>query len=295
MRWWSCNKFHLFIYKKPTGVFLLTPVLLIWIYKEVTNIKNSIRLLGFLILLLAIFIILGPIAFVPVGYRGIATRLGTPTGHIRGEGVHFKFPIIEGNKNVEVRVQKKEVDATAASKDLQTVSSRVALNFAVDSEKVVDIYRQVGDDYDDRIVSPAIQEAVKSVTARYTAEELITKRAMVSDAILTEIKDRIGNYGLLATDFNIVDFDFSSSFNAAIEAKVTAEQSALAAKNKLEQVKYEAQQQIEAAKGKAEALQIEGDAITSNPQVVQLRAIEKWNGILPNYMAGDSVPFIQIK
>lgn len=256
--------------------------------------KSFKPLISLLIVLIAISF-LGPIAYVPVGHRGIVTFMGKPTGAIRGEGVHFKIPLIEGNKNIEIRVQKKEVSATAASKDLQTVSSRVALNFAVDPEKVVDLYSRVGDSYDDRIVSPAIQEAVKSVTAIYTAEELITKRAVVSDTILTELKERIGNYGLMATDFNIVDFDFSPSFNAAIEAKVTAEQSALAAKNKLEQVKYEAQQQIEAAKGKAEALQIEGDAITNNPEVVQLRGIEKWNGILPNYMAGDSVPFIQIK
>lgn len=233
--------------------------------------------------------------YVPVGYRGIATRFGTPTGVVREEGVHFRFPFIEGNKNLEVRVQKKEVVASAASKDLQTVSSKIALNFSIDPVNVVTLYQQVGDDYDDRVVSPAIQESVKSVTARYTAEELITKRNDVSDAILLELKDKIGRYGLLADDFNIVDFDFSPSFNKAIEDKVTAEQNALAAKNKLSQVKYEAEQQIESARGRAEALRVEGEAIRLSPEVVQLRSIEKWDGKLPQYMSGDTVPFIQIK
>lgn len=253
-------------------------------------------ILGVMGIFLILFFILNPFAYVPVGYRGIATRLGTPTGQIRSEGLSFKMPLLEGNKNMEVRVQKKEVDASAASKDLQTVSSKIAVNFAIDPTRVIDLYREVGDDYDDRIISPAIQESVKSITARYTAEELITKRSEVSDAILTELKGRVGVYGLLASDLNILDFDFSESFNASIERKVTAQQDALAAENKLKQVKFEADQAIAVAKGKAEAQRIEGEALRANPEVLQLRAVEKWNGILPQYMtAGSSTPFISIK
>jgi regulator of protease activity HflC (stomatin/prohibitin superfamily) len=252
--------------------------------------------LGGLAVFAILFFILNPFAYVPVGHRGIATRLGTPTGQIRGEGVSFKMPILEGNKNMEVRVQKKEVDASAASKDLQTVSSKIAVNFAIDPTRVIDLYREVGDDYDDRIISPAIQESVKSITAKYTAEELITKRGEVSDAILAELKGRVGQYGLIASDLNIIDFDFSESFNASIERKVTAQQDALAAENKLKQVKFEADQAIAVAKGKAEAQRIEGEALRANPEVLQLRAVEKWNGILPTYMtAGSSTPFISIK
>ena len=239
---------------------------------------------------------MNPFAYVPVGYRGIATRLGTPTGQIRSEGVSFKMPLLEGNKNMEVRVQKKEVEASAASKDLQTVNSKIAVNFAIDPTRVIELYRSVGDEYDDRIVSPAIQESVKSITARYTAEELITKRTEVSDAILTELKSRVSTYGLLASDLNIIDFDFSESFNASIERKVTAQQDAMAAENKLKQVKFEADQAVAVAKGKAEAQRIEGDALRSNPEVLQLRAVEKWNGVLPTYMtSGGSTPFINIK
>lgn len=252
--------------------------------------------LGLIVLSLLIILIAGPFAFVPVGHRGIATRLGTPTGTIREEGLHFKTPFIEGNKNVEVRVQKKEVDASAASKDIQTVSSKIAVNFAVDPSRVVDLYRSVGDDYDDRVMAPAIQESVKSVTARYTAEELITKRAEVSDAILAEIKTRVGTYGLLASDLNIIDLDFSDSFNASIERKVTAQQDALAAQNKLQQIEFERQQAVVSAEGKAEAQRIEGEALRANPEILQLRAIEQWNGILPQYMtSGAATPFIGIQ
>ena len=248
------------------------------------------------IVAVVLFLVLKPFGFVPVGYRGITTQMGTPTGQIRSEGFFFKVPIIQGNKNMEVRVQKKEVEASAASKDLQTVSSKIAVNFAIDPNRVIDLYREVGDNYDDRIVSPAIQESVKSVTARYTAEELITKRGEVSDAILNELKGRVGTYGLIASDLNIIDFDFSESFNSAIEAKVTAEQNALASKNKLEQVKYEAEQAVASAKGKAEAQRIEGEALRANPEVLDIRAIERWNGVLPTYMtSGSAMPFLNIK
>ncbi len=248
-----------------------------------------------LVIIAFVFLLLNPFAYVPVGHRGIATRMGTPTGQIRTEGVHFKMPLIEGNKNVEVRVQKKEVDASAASKDLQTVSSKIAVNFAVSPEEVINLYRSVGDDYDDRIISPAIQESVKSITARYTAEELITKRGEVSDAILAELKGRVAQYGLIASDLNIIDFDFSESFNASIERKVTAQQDALAAENKLKQIKFEAEQAVESAKGKAEAQRIEGEALRANPEVLQLRAIEKWQGQMPTYWGGGALPFLNIK
>jgi len=243
-----------------------------------------------------LFLILKPFGFVPVGYRGIALRLGSLTGEIRNEGVFFKVPLIESNKNVEVRVQKKEVDATAASKDLQSVSSKIAVNFAIDPSRVADLYQQVGDDYDDRIVAPAIQESVKSITAKFTAEELITKRGEVSDAILAELRTRVAQYGLIASDLNIVDFDFSESFNASIERKVTAQQDALASENKLKQIQFEAEQAVATAKGKAEAQRIEGEALRANPEVLQLRAVERWNGVLPVYMTnGAATPFVNIK
>lgn len=254
----------------------------------------AISIIG--IVAVVLFLILKPFGFVPVGYRGIATQMGTPTGHIRQEGFFFKVPLVQGNKNMEVRVQKKEVEASAASKDLQTVSSKIAVNFAIDQTRVIDLYREVGDNYDDRIISPAIQESVKSITARYTAEELITKRGEVSDAILAELKGRVGVYGLLASDLNILDFDFSKSFNESIERKVTAQQDAMAAENKLKQIEFEAQQAVATAKGKAEAQKIEGEALRANPEVLDIRAIERWNGVLPTYMtSGSAMPFLNIK
>jgi SPFH domain / Band 7 family len=143
--------------------------------------------------------------------------------------------------------------------------------------------------FKDRIIDPAMQEAIKASTAKFTAEELITRREMVRDEIKAQLTARLKDRNILVDEFNIVNFEFSKNFNDAIEAKVTAEQQALAAKNKLEQIKFEADQAIAEARGKAEAMTIESNALKSNPQILELRALEKWNGTLPQ-VTGGAVP-----
>jgi len=239
-----------------------------------------------------------PVLFVPVGYRGVKIRLGNTTGEIYQQGMNFRIPFIEQSKEIEIRTQKESVKAISASKDLQSVEAEVALNFSVDPSKIVNLYQTVGEDFKERIIAPVLQEAIKAVTAKYTAEELITKRGQVSDDIRTMLTEKLAPRGILAEDFNIVNFNFSDSFNEAIERKVTAEQNALASKNKLEQIKYEAEQRIATAKGEAEAIRIQSEAIQSQggANYVQLQAIKQWNGVLPaTFIPGQSVPFVNIK
>lgn len=230
---------------------------------------------------------------VGAGERGVKLRFNAVTGDALNEGLYVKLPFVEKVKKIDVKVQKEEVNASAASKDLQTVNATVALNWHVQPERVTDIYQEYRDEYQARIISPVIQEAVKAATAQFTAEELVTRRSDVREAIKINLKDKLENRGFIVDEFNIVNFGFSKSFDNAIEAKVTAEQDALAAKNKLEQAKFEAQQAIETAKGRAEALRIEGDALRQNSQLIELRAIEKWNGTLPQ-ITGGAVPFVNV-
>lgn len=243
--------------------------------------------------LLGLMILFGSLGTVRAGERGVKLRFNKVVGTV-DEGLYIKLPFFEKVKRVDVKVQKEQVVASAASKDLQTVTSQVALNFHLDAERVAEIYREVGLSFKDRIIDPAIQESVKASTAKFTAEELITKREIVKEDIKLHLKDRLDNRGILVDELNIIDFDFSAQFNKAIELKVTAEQEALAAKNKLEQIKFEAEQVVVSAQGRAKALQIESDAIRSNAQILELRAIEKWDGKLPQVTSG-AIPFINIK
>lgn len=242
---------------------------------------------------LILLIIVWPFGTINAGERGVLLRWGAVTGKVLGEGLYFRIPIADRVVVMDVQVQKEQVNASAASADLQSVNSTVAVNFHTSPDTVAHIYQDIGEDYKIRLIDPALQEAVKASTAKYTAEELITKREEVRDEIKSNLTAKLEPKGILVDDFNIVDFNFSDSFNEAIEAKVTAEQSALAAKNKLEQIKFEATQEVEAAKGRAEALRIESEAIRSNPQILELRAIEKWDGRLPTVTSG-ATPFVNI-
>ena len=194
---------------------------------------------------------------------------------------------------MDVKIQKDEVPASASSKDLQVVTSRIALNYHLDPNAVNKVWQDVGKNYNTRIIAPSIQEGVKAVTARFTAEELITKREEVKEQIKANLTIRLSEHAIMVDEFNIIDFEFSPSFNEAIESKVKAEQLKLKADRDLERIKIEKEQMIAAAQGKAEAIRIEAQALIQNPKVVELRWIEKWDGKVPTYWGG-ATPFIGI-
>lgn len=239
-------------------------------------------------------VLFGSFGTISAGAKGIKTRFGAVTGKIYDAGLYVKFPFIEQVVSMDVQTQKVETAASAASSDLQDVTSTIAVNYSVDPTQVAKIYQSIGTYFKSRVIDPAIQETVKSSTANFTAEELVTKRETVKEQIQVALTKKLDGFGIKVEALSIINFSFSSSFNQAIEAKVTAEQNALAAKNKLAQVQFEAQQAIEEATGKAKALQIEGQALQSNPQVLQIRAIEKWNGVMPQ-VTGSAMPFINLK
>jgi regulator of protease activity HflC (stomatin/prohibitin superfamily) len=232
---------------------------------------------------------------VSAGERAVLITLGNPSDAVITEGLHFKIPIIQSAVVMDIKTQKDEVEATSASKDLQTVNAKIAVNYHLDSNSAPRIYKEVGIDYVNRILSPAIQESTKASTAQYTAEELITKREQVRETIKQLLIDKMSQRGIVIEDVLITNFDFSESFNAAIEAKVTAEQNALKEYNQLKAVEYQAQQRITQAEGEAQAIRIQAEAITSQggKEYVQLQAINKWNGVLPA-VTGGAIPFLNL-
>lgn len=231
------------------------------------------------------------IAIVPAGHTGVVLQLGAVSDNVLTEGMHFKIPFITQVVNMDNRVLKAEVDSTSASKDLQNVTSTIAVNYRVNPASSATLYRDVGVGFEDVIVKPAIQECVKAVTARFTAEELITQRQTVSDQMRDELQNKIGSYGLNIEVFNIITFDFSAEFNAAIEAKQTAQQNALKAEQDLTRIKVEAQQQVEKARAEAESYKLKNQEITK--ETLAMEWINKWDGKLPA-VAGDSQMMLNI-
>src|SRR3990167_8798231 len=191
------------------------------------------------LLIVGIIALLASISVIGATERGVVTLFGKVQGSIE-PGLHFLNPLANVHK-FDVQTNKESTDSTAASKDLQDVTTSVALNYNVNPSGVVGLYLAVGDEVVTRITDPSLQESIKAATAKYTAEELITKRAIVTDEILNNVRkavtDRLQGDYIIVDAIAITNFSFSESFNTAIEAKVTAEQNALAQKNKLEQVK----------------------------------------------------------
>lgn len=199
------------------------------------------------------------------------------------EWVYFNNPITEDVEIVDIKTQKIETETSAASKDLQTVTTAVALNYSVDPKLVMNLYREIGSDYVSRVINPTMAEAIKRATSKYTAEELITKRDTVKDWIKLQISSKLNPIWIKVQDVNITNFAFSKEFDEAVNQKVKAEQDALTQKNKLEQVKYEAQQTIEKAKAQAESIKIQAESVSSQwwADYIKLKWIEKWNWSLP--------------
>lgn len=249
---------------------------------------------GFFVVFVALVLAFGSWGTIDPGHRGIVVRMGRVTGEIKGEGMYTKTPWVETVFPMDVRLQKEQVETEGASRDLQSVKTTVAVNYNFDPAKVADLYQKVGSDYQSTVIAPAMQESIKAVLAQYTAEELIAKRETVREGIAGLIRDKLTPAGIDVGAVNIVNFEFSHAFNQAIEAKVTAEQNALAAKNLLAQKQFEAQQAIAVAEGKAKAMQVEAQALQTNPQILQLRALEKWDGVLPR-VSGGAVPFVDVQ
>ena len=242
---------------------------------------------------IAMSVIFGSFGTIGAGERGILLQFGAVKDKVFDEGLYFKVPFIQSVVKMDVKMQKDEVPASASSKDLQVVTSKIALNYHLDPDSVNTIWQEVGKNYNSRIIAPSIQEAVKSVTAKFTAEELITRREEVKEQIKENLAKRLMENSIIVDEFNIIDFFFSPAFNEAIEAKVTAEQLKLKAERDLERIKIEKEQMIAAAEGKARAIQIEAQALKANAKVVELRWIEKWDGKTPTYW-GEASPFFGI-
>ena len=252
------------------------------------------------IIVIAIAAVLAVIALstcftvVKAGHTGVVLTFGAVEDKVMSEGLNFKIPFAQTVVQMNNRTQKTETEGTASSKDLQILSYVVAVNYHVDDASSAKLYQDVGMDYGNVIIVPAIQESIKAVSAQFTAEELITKRQSVGDQIKEALAEKIGSYGITVEMFNIVNFDFSEEFNAAVEAKQTAQQQALKAEQDLARIEVEAKQKITQAQAEAESIKLVQEALASSPDYIDYIKWNKWDGKLPTVMGSDSSLLIGI-
>lgn len=250
------------------------------------------------IVVIGLIVIFNSYATVQYGNVGLYKTFGKLNDNTLSPGIHLKIPFVQSVIQVNVQVAKAETDTSASSKDLQPVSTHVAVNYSVDKTSAYKLMNDIGGSFGNVIVNPAIQEIVKEVTARYPAEDLIAKRDIVAGEVRDALTKRLAKYDLVVNDINIVNFKFSDAFNQSIEAKQVAQQQALKAENDLKRVQIEAQQKIAQAQADAESLKLKKMEVT--PELIQLKqievqeqAVEKWDGHLPS-VTGGATPFIDL-
>ena len=260
-----------------------------------------------IVAVIAVGLLLSSFTVVPAGNTGVVLTLGKVSESSMSEGFHLKLPFIQTVEPMSNKIQVYETPASAVSKDLQTVSSTIAVNYRLISDKSPDMYKNVGTDYQTVLITPVLQECMKSATAKYTAEQLITERAAVGDEVKTALDTKLNGYGIYIEKFNIVNFDFSEEFNSAIEAKQVAEQNLLKTQTEQEQAiviaEANAKQKVIAADAEAEAIlkqaQAQADANklleeSLSEKVIAYEQIQKWNGVMPKVTGSDGGLLINV-
>ena len=268
--------------------------------RNVTPINWDLKKVVWIIVILALLVVVSGSYFtVPAGSVAVKLRFGKIVGSYT-EGLHLKIPLIEKVEKFSVRIKKDSFDTEAFSKDLQSVGLTLAINHRILPETIVSIYRNLGPDYTNTVLRPMVEEWTKAVLAKYSAESVISNRVQVAKELDEILKSKMAEKQVIVSDVAITNFEFSPQFLKAVEEKQIAEQEAKRATNLVEKVKKEAEQKILQAQAEAQSLRLQREVVSDDlirlRQVeAQLKAIEKWDGRLPTYMAGEQLPFVMTK
>ena len=245
-------------------------------------------------LLLCFLVMCNPFAMVGPGERGIKIRLGEVQPESYGEGLHIIFPFIQKFKTMDVKTQRNTLTTAVYTKDIQQARITYVINYNVQPDKVNKLFQEVGMDYVSTILTPVVEGTIKDIIGKWNAQDLIANREKATGDILIKLQSSLSDNYINVSDFQMTEINYSDVFEKAIESKVTAEQEALKAKNKTVQVQEEAKQKVIAAEAEAKSMAIRAQALNQNKSLVQYEAVQKWDGKMPEYMLGNSMPFINL-
>ena len=256
--------------------------------------NNAIIALAILSLITATVIIANPFAMVGPGERGVKVTLGKVSPESYPEGIHLITPFISKMKTMDVKTQKNNIETSVYTKDIQQAKISYVLNYNLAPEYAYKMYQEVGIDYRNKILIPVAEGVIKDVIGKWNAQDLVANREVATNDILEKLIDQVKDKYINVSGFQIVNINYSSVFEKAIESKVTAEQEALKAKNKTVQIEEEAKQKVISAEAEAKSMSIRANALTKNKALVEYEAVQKWDGKMPQYMMGNSIPFINL-
>jgi prohibitin 2 len=232
---------------------------------------------------------------VDTGYRGVETRFGEVVSDSLKEGWHWYNPLTSDITELDVRSQNLEYKIACYTKDLQPAQITIGVIANVERSSAHLLYKDYGKDWEDRIMPQNIEGSVKTVVGLWDAVDLISNREKARSEMQNRLSESLGDKYIQVVKLDIMNIDYSDNFETAIEKKVVAVQAAIEAQNKTIQIKEEAQQKVISAKAEAESMRIRANALTQNKALVDYEAVQKWNGVLPTYVMGNSIPFVNIK
>ena len=245
-------------------------------------------------LLVCFIVMCNPFVMVGPGERGIKITLGHVQPESYGEGLHTIFPFIQKFRTMDVKTQKNTKTTAVYTKDIQQARITYVLNYNIEPSSVNRLFQEVGFDYESKILIPVVEGTIKDIIGKWNAQDLIANREKATGDILFKLQEQLKDNYIVVTDFQMTEINYSDVFEKAIESKVTAEQEALKAKNKTVQIQEEAKQKVIAAEAEARSMAIRAQALSQNKSLVQYEAVQKWDGKMPQYMLGNSVPFINV-
>ena len=244
-----------------------------------------------IVLVIGLIVFFGSTTIVPTGHIGVVTLYSKVQDRYLDAGFHFITPFVEDVHDIDIRTQKYSNTVEGSAKDLQIVNITLSINYQIKPDKASQLYAEVGENYTDIILNPALQSGLKASMAKFTAEEMVTKRSEVATSITEELNTRLEEYFIISA-VNIENIGFTDEYNKAIEAKTTNQQKAEAEKAQLEIIKVQNEQKINTAEAEAKVRELQSKSVTeqSLEQLrleIQREMIQKWNGQLPTYMLGD--------
>lgn len=259
------------------------------------------------ILVIALLLVFSSLTIIPEGHIGVKTRLGAIVSSDLTAGPHFKIPVVEAIKSIDIREQVYEISTPAYTKDTQTVENlQVKLNYQYDLSQLSYIIRTIGiENVESKLVIPQVNSVLKNAVGRFKAEELVQNRSALQEQVEAELRESLAASGIIVSAFNVENIDFEDAFEEVIRAKVAAEQEALRMQNETVAKEEQARQQIIAAEAEAESQRIKAEAeayaieliqkqLQASPEYIQLKMVEKWNGEWPQVMGESINPFVMI-
>ena len=277
-------------------------------FKDKAGNFSPFKLVGLILVVILVVIFLSSsFVVIPAGHTGVALTFGKVEDTVLQEGLHFKVPFVQKIVVVDNRIVKLDVNTEAFSKDLQTITTVVAVNYHVGKESSQTVYKNVGMGFEEVLITPAVNEVLKAVTAKYTAVELVSSRAEVSMLLDDGLNEKLNSYGIFINELNIINWDFSEEYINAVEAKQVAEQNLIKTRTEQEQAlviaNTEAQKRVIAAEAEANEIKVLAEANAESNRIItesiselliKYQTVAKWDGKLPTVMSGSDNMLIDI-